>query len=153
MKHFKFYNNNYQEDELYDTITRVYLNDNETMYDRKDFFSDKLYYGDYDKANDYVVKRYNIRYEECAKSINIVLADAGNYKYDVGKISITENKEKLYEMIEYLRQETGDRDEDEKIQSELEKLTYPRLNVLDVRDIEKMIERIVDEISERVNYL
>ena len=60
--HFRFYNKEKKEEHLYDAVTMVEVTEQQRLYDRKDFFSKKWYYGDYDRMNGYFAKKYEIEF-------------------------------------------------------------------------------------------
>lgn len=59
-KHFRFYDINMNPTDIFVDVARVWLADNNQVYSREEFFSDKLYYGDYDRMNAYIINRYSV---------------------------------------------------------------------------------------------
>lgn len=59
-EHFTFYNNKMNENRMFDEVLYVSVKEHEEIYKREDFFSNKLYYGDYDRINNYIFDKYKI---------------------------------------------------------------------------------------------
>lgn len=65
-RHFEFYDEDMRKAEAFEAVARVRLLDNNRIYDRTEFFSDRYYYGDYDRLNPYIVKKYGVKIPEFA---------------------------------------------------------------------------------------
>ena len=59
-KHFNFFDDDMNENRLFDEVSYVSVKEDEEIYKREDFFSAKLYYGDYDRINNYFFDKYKI---------------------------------------------------------------------------------------------
>ncbi len=59
-KHFSFFDEKMNKESEYDKVRLVYLKENKKYYPRELFFSENMYYGDYDSMNGYFVKKYDI---------------------------------------------------------------------------------------------
>ena len=58
-EHYSFYDIERKPEEFFDKVHYVRV-DNDAEYLRSDFFSDKMYYGDYDRLNPYIFSKYNL---------------------------------------------------------------------------------------------
>ena len=63
-RHFVFLNDRMEAEEGYDEVAFVKLVDTGEVFPRTDFFSDRLYYGDYDRMNATFVREYDVRVPE-----------------------------------------------------------------------------------------
>lgn len=66
-KHFEFYDIYMNPSDVFEEVARVCVTDNNQVYSREEFFSDKLYYGDYDRMNSYVINRYGVKLPKLSK--------------------------------------------------------------------------------------
>lgn len=124
--HFSFYNDGLQEEDDYHKVSRVLLQGGHRMYSREEFFSTEMYYGDYDRMNDYFIYKYNISIpksclvEDKIKELDVAIAN-----------------EKLPHMIEKLTGCSGSVD-------------IPELKVFEIHELEELIESVAKDISELV---
>lgn len=70
-QHFQFFNENMHCETGYDRVSYVKVDDKE-VYDRNEFFSPALYYGDYNRMNPYFVKKYNIEHFVLTTPVSII---------------------------------------------------------------------------------
>ena len=57
-RHFAFYDAGYMPETDYNAVRYVKVAEQNRMYDREQFFSKALYYGDYDRMNPYFARKY-----------------------------------------------------------------------------------------------
>lgn len=60
-KHFDFRNDDNEPALLYDDVTKVYIKETGNSYSRQLFLSDEMYYGDYDRMNEYFIGKYKLQ--------------------------------------------------------------------------------------------
>lgn len=135
-KHFSFTDDTGKTVCLYDDVKKVIL-DNHEVYDRDDFFSEKYYYGDYDKINAYFVEKYKLSYNEIKASLDgfkKAIADESGVD-GIGELSKKNQLDVLAEMIEHLK----------------DKEAYKKARVLDVIEIENLIEISAGVVADNYN--
>lgn len=65
-KHFSFYDKDMNVNNQYDEVAYIKVTDDEDgqisehLYPREEFLSDDYYYGDYDRINPYIIKKYDV---------------------------------------------------------------------------------------------
>lgn len=140
-KHFRFYNDSGKSEEHYDKVSKVYVTDTDRFYERERFFSDALYYGDYDMTNSYIANRYGISYKECLASVDLFgrLADKN---IEIGSVRFEESRQRLLDLFD-LKKNTA---KHEMVGA------LPRLNVLNINAIDEMIEAFVEETQIQAIY-
>ncbi len=57
-EHFELLDDSEREENSYDKVGLIKLKAKNEIYPREEFFSDKLYYGDYDRINPYIFEEY-----------------------------------------------------------------------------------------------
>lgn len=57
-EHFELLDDSGREENSYDKVSLIKLKAKDEIYPREEFFSDKLYYGDYDRINPYIFEEY-----------------------------------------------------------------------------------------------
>lgn len=67
-KHFRFYGVDKNPEKRYTEVAYVEIVEKNKVYDRKEFFSKALYYGDYDAMNGYFAEKYQVRFPELSLS-------------------------------------------------------------------------------------
>lgn len=60
-RHFHFFDEEMKQTYLYNDVKWVCLVDDGKIYSREEFFSMDMYYGDYDRMNNYFTGKYNIQ--------------------------------------------------------------------------------------------
>lgn len=123
-RHFKFYDDSMEAEEAFDLVTKVLLTDNNTVYGRAEFFSDKYYYGDYDRLNPYILKKYEVQTPE------LVVPE-----HEIDEISVNVVKESLRKRLEMVTH-TSMSD------------AYEDVRVFNVADFEKLMDDTSKELCE-----
>lgn len=132
-EHFRFYNDAMQEEVLYDAVTVVEVTEQNQKYARKDFFSGKWYYGDYDRMNGYFAKKYMVSFpdwnldEREWKQVRKIKEIDWAY----AQTALMQTKKKLEQSI----CETCGTD-------------TPKLDVFELPELEKLIERTAKKVAE-----
>ncbi len=108
-KHFRFYDREMKPATLYDDVKFIKL-DGKKVYSREEFFSDKYYYGDYDRMNNYIIQKYNISYLKIKESADIFFAEDNKYAKAVDYFGLDVDflKKRVYEMIDVMNYTAGD---------------------------------------------
>lgn len=130
-KHFRFYNREGQEEVRFDKVAKIWVTEQNRMYDRDAFLSKRYYYGDYDRLNSYIIHAYHLR------DIHL----EGNM-HDVSMIREIKREDvdvKLPQMIAIFESSK------EKMDNEL-----PKLSIFDYQDLELLIENVKKEMVERL---
>lgn len=131
-KHYLFYDDNEKPCDDYDRVSMVHYIDHDVMIKRDIFFSDSYYYGDYDRMNMYLIKKYNIvpPAYRCG-----VLSEGGIAEVD-NKLS----ESNLKEMLDRLgRTASYKKDAD---------CTEPLLQVFDMTELTELIEAVTENMTE-----
>ncbi len=122
-KHFTLLNQELDEENKYDEVEYIRLNDNGVVYPRKDFLSDSMYYGDYDIIPQYIHENYDIilpelkccnmdlgyEYIKDIKEVNYIVAKSQlEIMINKVKISMTNNREDGGELLVFKIEEIYD---------------------------------------------
>lgn len=143
-RHFSFFNEAGEKEVLYDKVSVIHVNEKNMDYAIGDFQSERGYYGDYDLANDYLLMKYNISYEDYIETYRSVFVCEELNSYDVGGINYMDSSKKLLEMIGFLK--TGP-DDKPYMKGNEEKLFYPKLRILNLVEIEDILEQTAEELA------
>lgn len=136
--HFTFYDKDMAETNLYQQVAWV-QSDASELVSRERFFSDELYYGDYNRMNEYMLRHYNIRIPE------LRLAHMDDKLPD--EIRTEEAEEPLRKMIDFLK-----RTHEQITPGPLtEDMVQSALKVFHLREMEKLIEDTAGQLSGRYN--
>lgn len=134
-KHYEFYDICGNVCDAYTDVRQVCYLDTGELISRADFFSEKFYYGDYDRMNSYLMFKYNI--------IPPVYKDDVIEKGGIQEVCSEASKYSLEKMLNYLRSEKY---KDEKAVCE----TCLKLKVFDIEELNKLISDTADIISQRM---
>ncbi|MBE5943432.1 MAG: hypothetical protein E7258_00770 [Lachnospiraceae bacterium] len=87
-KHFAFYDENMNPTSRYDKVEKVKLLDENVVVLRNDLFSKDMYYGDYDRINDYIVDRFGVTTLDLHPDLiqNLKLIEETNIDYDASNL-------------------------------------------------------------------
>lgn len=125
-KHFSFFNDRMEEEKEYEKVTRVLLKDEGKVYLREEFFSEKMYYGDYDRMNLYLIAKYNIRQPEIT-----------SIESAIEELDISNAKKGLSNMLTLISNKKG-------------QALPPELKVFKLKELEELIENVSDIISNQI---
>ncbi len=126
-KKFSFYDKDMHKATLYDDVAYVLLEETGKIYNREQFFSDDMYYGDYDRMNTYIINRYNIKRPVLSAFPTII-----------EEIDCKTAKPALEKMIRVI----NPKEKDEGI---------PKLSVFKLDDIEELIEKTAERVISQIN--
>jgi hypothetical protein len=128
---FRFFDKDMQPETLYEKIAFVRVKHSGETLPIKEFLSEKYYYGDYSKSNEYYIKKYNI-----------VFPERRHYDCCISEVD-TEGLGTVYKNLDTYC--VGGNYDDIK-----------RLKVFDVEKLDKMIENesneAAQEIAEKLKY-
>ncbi|MGN0435791.1 MAG: zinc dependent phospholipase C family protein [Wujia sp.] len=135
-RHFRFMTVDNKPAIWYEEVQKVYMVEDGKVYDIRIFFSDELYYGDYDKMNPYILDRYGI----VEKDIVVpVIGEKGWLKLPIiGGIHIPEVLDKLSDMRSLI------------IKGSESRYKSDEPKVLKLEDMENLIEKTAQELSEKL---
>lgn len=126
-KKFSFYDKNMQSASLYDDVAYVSLKDRNKIYKREQFFSNDMYYGDYDRMNTYIINRYRINRPVLSELPEII-----------EEIDCKTAKPALEKMLSIINIEEKD-------------ISIPKLSVFKLDDIEELIEKTAKRLISQIN--
>lgn len=132
-KHFRFYGADKRPETRYTEVAYVKIIEKDKLYDRKEFFSKALYYGDYDTMNGYFAGKYQVQFPELSLS-----EDAWTRVHRIREIDWTyapeaiENTKKL--LAQSVRLAKGD--------------TEARLRVFELPELEAMVEQTAKKLAD-----
>lgn len=131
-EHFDMLDKDMNQETLYDKVQYMRLKKDGMVYPREEFFSDSLYYGDYDRMYPYILERYNIQFP---KNINVLNKD---------RIPITQiNGEEAIPILQRMLDKAGslcDRNGNNKKQ----------LKIFELEHIYSLVEKIVSNVCDMI---
>lgn len=133
-KHYEFYDIHGNECDNYMDVKQVRYLDTDEIIARDEFFSDKYYYGDYDRMNSYLMCKYDISPPVYKEDV----IEKGGIK-EICSISSIQS---LKNMLDYLSREY----KGEKLSCE-DKL---KLKVFDIEELNKLISDTANIILQRM---
>ena len=120
-KHFRFYGVDKNPEKRYTEVAYVEIVEKNKVYDRKEFFSKALYYGDYDAMNGYFAEKYQVRFPELSLS--------GDWTYAPEAVA---NAKKL--LASGIRRKMGE--------------TEAELRVFELPELEAMVEHAAKKLAD-----
>lgn len=135
--HYMFYDKNMQPADIYDAVEWVRYIDTDELVLRRDFFSERYYYGDYDRMNRYMLLHYGIetpRYESD-------MIRAGGVEEVEGR----ETDQALKEMISFLVRETSEKEAE---QPQSAQAIQQSLKAFSLSGMQQLIEQTATELGE-----
>lgn len=127
-RHFAFYDEKKKPEISYENVRWVFLKDTKTWYERERFFSDELYYGDYDRMNQYMKESFDVQIPLLQKP-----------EFEIDEVKWETAEEGLRNMLTKL---------EELNRKSIETFTPP-LNIFILSDLVSMIETAAKEIARR----
>lgn len=143
-KHFSYFNMDGEREVLYDKVSVIHVNVKNMDYTIEDFQSGIGYYGDYDLANDYLLRKYNICYEDYIETYQSVVDSEALNNYEVGGINYKDSCNKIFQMIDFLKKGTEDK---LYFEDNEDALIYPELRILNLKEIEDILEQTAEELA------
>lgn len=125
-EHFMLLDENMLEENDYQKVRYIRLSKDNMVYDRDEFFSDKLYYGDYDRIYPYIFDRYPFTKLEKFDKV-----DAGIEEIDVEQVA-----DSLNEMINKVN----------KLYDNRYDLDRQQLKVFELEHIYTLMDKIVSDV-------
>lgn len=131
--HFRFYDKNRCTEILYDMVAYVEVIEQQTIYDRTEFFSSKWYYGDYDRLNGYFAKKYEPKFPDISfdeeEKMRVKKIQEIDWDYAIGRIAKTENM--LQESIHSCNQTES-----------------PELRIFCLAELEELVETVAKKVAD-----
>ena len=132
-KHFRFYDAMHCPETNYDAVHYVQVVEQNREYLRSEFFSKAYYYGDYDRMNPYLVRRYNL----CISDMNLI-TDKIKYLSDIQEIDWDISFPILEKTLSFLEQS---------IRENKKEFKKPPLNIFLLSELESMIDSVAKEMA------
>lgn len=126
-RHFELLDNELRREEAYDRVSYIRVNKTGTVYPREEFFSDKLYYGDYDRIYPYIFEQWPF-----VKLKDYEYVDSIIEEIDVKQVSPT-----LSLMIDKVNRLYDERD----------KLVKEELKIFELEQIKSLMENVVEKVN------
>lgn len=134
-RHFRFLNAGRQPETDYDAVSFVEVTEQNRLYDREEFFSKRLYYGDYDRMNAYFTEKYAITLPD----LDAALSDLDKISR-VREINWEESLPILRDALSLVRKSTGGGKQECK---------KPPLNIFLLTELETLIDSAAKEMAGR----
>lgn len=122
--HFTFYDADKRPNTAYEKVAYVKVKGHKDIYKREEFFSNKLYYGDYDRMNNYFVNNYSVDVEKIGDYIKTHTELAVE---ELDEIKFSDSKERLEQTLAMLTKDNNDIDK-------------PQLTIFELEDLEELID-------------
>lgn len=137
-KHFRFYNKDGKPEAGYGEVRYVEVLEQGCMYEREQFFSRELYYGDYDRMNPYFARKYQILIPDIE-----ALTGCLNKYTAVREIDWNSTLPIMNRTFDFLRHSTREDFET------LSELTNPPLNIFLLPELETIVDSVAKEMARR----
>lgn len=124
--HFEFYDNDMKKARLFDEVSNVKLLEDGRIIPREEFFSSSMYYGDYDRMNNYIIDKYKVRTPK-------IMNGSNDYSL-VEEVALKEVGDNLDSMIRMVEQANKDN-------------TYPETKVIYMSDMEELIKKVTRKLE------
>ena len=131
-EHFKLLDENYTEENDYQKVKYISLSKDSRIYPRELFFSDDMYYGDYDRIYPYIFDRYPFVKINSIEQTDLI----------VDEIRKNYNEKCLVDMI-YKANNLYDTKED---------LARKQLKVFDLEHIYALMDKVISDVCEYMSH-
>lgn len=135
--HYMFYDRNMQPVDIYDAVEWVRYIDTDALILRREFFSERYYYGDYNRMNRYMLLRYGI---ETPKYKSDMIRAGG-----VEEVEGEESGQALKGMISFLERETSAKETE---QPQSAGIIQQSLKAFSLSGMQQLIEQTAAELCE-----
>lgn len=132
-EHFDMLDKDMNQETLYDKVQYMRMKKAGIVYLREEFFSDSLYYGDYDRMYPYILERYNIQLPKNIKELDGI------------RIPITQiNGEEAIPILQSMLVKVGS------LCYRKENINKKQLKIFELEHIYSLVEKVVSYVCDKI---